>query len=619
MFVCWTLSAFAAPKPAPTRGLDVPAPTAAQVSAEGIGVGKYRAVLFSAQDYTGDSGIHDLESPNRDITEIGRVLDEQYGFEVQLVTDATESAIISGLDALKVQAGPDDAVIVYFAGHGLYDEVEKRGFWLPVDAELTNTARWVSNDDVTAKLRAIPARHVLVLIDSCFSGMFRDVDTSWPVEAADVQAAKSLAAKRSRVVISSGSNEPVSDTGRDGMSVFAYYLRDGLLSAKQPFVLPDTLFPTLRERVSQNSPQTPQQGVFHGAYHEGGQIVLLNTKAAAAAAAPPAKESASDAQLACARESKAATAPTDGSTRDAYTSLGAGGWASPAEQLAALTALPTDPKQRERLVYYACLDYRGGFISQKEYQNMSALLSGDPAAKTRLAQAALAEQRRELREVPPPAACDARADESELLVKVNALLKDGTSGAARKEDLEARKLLEAAAKTTSSATVWAAVARARLYAGAPAAEVAAAADKAAAACPAWGVPDSYRGSAWVLGKDLDAAQAGFTMATKKSPDFAFAYYNLALVELTRGRTDGGLAALERALQLDPLLGEAHWLRGRVLLARKDVAGALRSLESAADLRPNNAGVWKSLAEAYTASGDAAQAGAAKKKAESLGG
>lgn len=608
IFVLSSLVALAK-KPVDTRAIDVPPP--APVDVAKLGVTTYKAVLFSAQDYADSSGIHDLGTPNRDIAELGKVLEQQYGFQVTLVPDATEADIIGKLDALKAQSGPDDAVIVYFAGHGLYDEVEKRGFWLPTDAALDNTARWVSNDDVTAKLRAIPARHVLVIIDACFSGMFRDVNPAWPVDPRQLAAVQSLASKRSRAVISSGSNEPVSDGGRDGMSVFAYYLREGLRSARDPFVLPaESLFPELRERVSQNSPQTPQQGIFHAAYHEGGELVLVNKSAEAAPVAASTAPSASDAEAKCARES---AAMPDVSSRDAYAALGVGGWSSPAEQVQALSALPTDPK---RLLYYTCLDYERGQIGADEYARWKALLTGDAAAKQRLAQDALAAQRKETREVPPPSTCDARPDEAELLVRANGLLRDGTSGSKRPEDTRARALVEPAAKG-GSAALWATVARARLYAGATAAEVTAAADQAAKLCPTWGVPDAYRGSAWVLASDYGKATAAFQEAVKKSPDYAFAYYNLAVGELVQKQLDAALGHLDQALKLDPTLGEAYWMRGRVLAMRKDFASATVALQSAVDLRPRTEAIVRTLGDVYAAAGDAAKAAEMRTLAEEL--
>ena len=117
-----------------------PARAAAPPSGAEIGLGRYVAVLFAAQDYPGDD--LDLKTPDRDADEIGRVLKERYGFEVEVVKDATRARILDTLAALAGQVGERDAVVVYFAGHGKYDEAGKMGYWLGEDATASSGAIW---------------------------------------------------------------------------------------------------------------------------------------------------------------------------------------------------------------------------------------------------------------------------------------------------------------------------------------------------------------------------------------------------------------------------------------------------------------------------------------------
>ncbi|MEM6925745.1 MAG: caspase family protein [Myxococcota bacterium] len=587
--------------PQATRGLDV-VETRGTLPADGLGIGRYRAVLFSAQDYGPSSGIPDLATPTADINAIGSVLRDRYGFEVEIVPDATEQAIIARLDTLKRETKPEDAVVVYYAGHGLYDKSEDRGYWLPTDAVIQDTSRWVSNDDVSAKLRAIPARHVLMIIDSCFSGMFRDALR--PTTAADVGPLKALAAKRSRVVLASGGDEPVADGGRDGLSVFAYFLRQGLTEASGRFVVVDTLFPELRARVQQNAEQTPQQGIFQRAFHEGGQLVLENQSAPANTLVARTIDRAT-AERACKAQGEAG--------RDLYDSLGA---LDAAAQLQEIT--DADRRARERLAVHACVDHQMGLLTDEEYATLKGLLSGDADAEQTYVLAALKEQREVSREVAPPDRCEVRsAEEGTRLVKAQRLLKDGRSGSKRPEDQQARDLLESAANKDASALLWAAVARARLYTGASAKQVSSAADKAAKACPGWGVPDNYRATALVLSGELDEAARALDSALKQSPRYAFAHYNLGVVRLAKGDVAGGLAELDRATDIDPLLGEAHFMRGRVLAGQGRTDEAVVSLESAADLRPAQADVWKALASAYDDAGNPGAAKLARKQADAL--
>ena len=58
-------------------------------------------------------------------------------------------------------------MLVYYAGHGCNDKEADKVYWLPVDAQSDDTARWVSADDITTSIRVFPARHVLIVPDSC--------------------------------------------------------------------------------------------------------------------------------------------------------------------------------------------------------------------------------------------------------------------------------------------------------------------------------------------------------------------------------------------------------------------------------------------------------------------
>lgn len=246
-----------------------------------LGIGRYVALMIAAEDYGPGSGIPDLATPTRDVAQIGGVLEEQYGFEVRTLLNATRADIIGALDDLSRELSADDALIVYYAGHGVQRSREGRGYWVPTDADSQSSAAWVSTDDVAAKVRAMAARHVLVVADSCFSGMLlRDFVPEAEVDPGpDFREARKLSERRSRWVIASGGAEPVTDGGAEGMSVFAYFLRDSLIHAKDRYVVPDRLFPRLRQAVTASADQTPTQGRIPNSLQTDGQLVLLNRNA----------------------------------------------------------------------------------------------------------------------------------------------------------------------------------------------------------------------------------------------------------------------------------------------------------------------------------------------------
>lgn len=242
------------------------------------GIVGYRALLFGAEDYGPGSGVHDLKTPNTDIARIGTVLREKFGFETKLYPDATRHDIIAALDEASEELGENDALIIYYAGHGVEVESEVRGYWLPVDADTSNSANWVSHDDVHKKVKSMRARHVLLISDSCFSGMFKDVLALQTAHQPESFATMlSLAMKPSRQVILSGSNEPVPDVGPDGMSRFAYEFVKLLQDSGQRYLIPDALFLELRERVMAATNTTPVSSRLTGSSRDrGGQLVMVN-------------------------------------------------------------------------------------------------------------------------------------------------------------------------------------------------------------------------------------------------------------------------------------------------------------------------------------------------------
>ena len=107
----------------------------------------------------------------------------------------------------------------------------------PVDGERRNRSKWVSVVEVTDQINALPARQVLVVADSCFSGTM--ARSSLPAADADLapalkwDALRTMARQRARVVLSSGGVEPVVDGGAGANSLFS---GEKLLTSPNPGV-----------------------------------------------------------------------------------------------------------------------------------------------------------------------------------------------------------------------------------------------------------------------------------------------------------------------------------------------------------------------------------------------
>lgn len=208
-----------------------------------------------------------LETAVNDIRAIAEVLSHGFGFTVISIEDATRQELLSALSDYRQKLTADDDFILYYAGHGVVDEQTGRGYWLPVDAQLENPANWVSSVEISDVLFSMKARHALVVADSCFSSSL--LQEPAPLNA----SASSRRLPRSRTLITSGSLEPVLDSGFGDHSVFAKALLEALNGADRR-VTTSHLFERVRRDVIANADQTPQYGFLPGAGHTGGEFPL---------------------------------------------------------------------------------------------------------------------------------------------------------------------------------------------------------------------------------------------------------------------------------------------------------------------------------------------------------
>jgi hypothetical protein len=191
-------------------------------AAPGLNLGNYYALLIGNQKY---QQLRQLNSPEYDVQAIGTLLKDRYGFNVTTLVNATRYQILTELNKLMETLTERDNLLIYYAGHGEIDEATQVAFWLPVDADPKNDSNWISSDDLTRKIGPMRAKHVLVVADSCYSGVLTRSSISQPKQGATEEERnewlKTVAGKKSRHLLSSGGNAPVMDGGGGKHSVFA--------------------------------------------------------------------------------------------------------------------------------------------------------------------------------------------------------------------------------------------------------------------------------------------------------------------------------------------------------------------------------------------------------------
>ncbi|MDX1908080.1 MAG: SUMF1/EgtB/PvdO family nonheme iron enzyme [Bacteroidia bacterium] len=204
-------------------------------------------------DRYADPAITPLRNTVKDIQDISEVLQEHYQFEAgdcHLLTneDASREGIMSGLEAFIEKVKPGDNCIILYSGHGWYDESKNQGFWIPSDSKKGIKASYVRNVEILDELRHLKAHHLLLVVDSCFSGtLFKDTDSPHT----DTRKLDALA---SRWVLTSGLSERVSDGEPRQNSPFAAALLSTLRSHQEPYIR----LSQLAEKVRSLPKQTPQ-------------------------------------------------------------------------------------------------------------------------------------------------------------------------------------------------------------------------------------------------------------------------------------------------------------------------------------------------------------------------
>jgi hypothetical protein len=254
-------------------------------------VGSNYALLIGNDRYKSQKW-PDLKTAVKDTSALSDVLQLHYGFRpenVLLLTNGKRREILKGFAQLAGMAGPHDSVLIYYAGHGEFDE-NRRGWWVPVGAE--ENFDYISNDEIINRVRSIKARHKLLISDSCFSGNLLTRSKS-PLrglkKVAKLKIEETVGGyikEKSMLVsvqgISSGGNEPVSDGGPKwgGHSIFAYHIIAQLKANQRKYLSASILGNLLTEYVTQDTAflgesQTPMVQSLKKQGHQGGEFFFI--------------------------------------------------------------------------------------------------------------------------------------------------------------------------------------------------------------------------------------------------------------------------------------------------------------------------------------------------------
>lgn len=253
-----------------------------------IGINKYSP--WPGLEYA----VNDAESVRNKLKKMG------YDKIIELYNrQATRAAILRVLgDNLPTMLGPNDSLLVYFAGHGQTEPLadgQEEGYIIPVDGTLDNyRGTAISMTYIHSMLLKYKAKHILFAFDSCYSGLgLKRGGGQKPVDA----FVKNMSQKKVRQILTAGGKDEQAAEDK-GHGVFTKAFLDALEIHniginKDGYTLASDLGQFVRKQVGDRTQfkQTPMFGWLDG---EGDFIFDLNQSSDVAFVVDDSKSSDSD-------------------------------------------------------------------------------------------------------------------------------------------------------------------------------------------------------------------------------------------------------------------------------------------------------------------------------------
>jgi hypothetical protein len=130
------------------------------------------ALIFATDQYDNWS---DLVNPVFDSRTIANELKTVYGYEVEMVENATQDLVLSKLrEYAERKYKPLDQVFIFFAGHGTYDQTFGEGFVVTRESKVDDLGKttYLSHNRLRSIVNNIPCEHIFLAMDVCFGGTF---------------------------------------------------------------------------------------------------------------------------------------------------------------------------------------------------------------------------------------------------------------------------------------------------------------------------------------------------------------------------------------------------------------------------------------------------------------
>lgn len=195
------------------------------------------ALVFATDDY---DNWPDLVNPVYDSRTISEELKNRYGFKVDMVQNPTQDEILKKLrEYAEKKYKPLDQLLIFFAGHGSYDQTFGEGFVVTKESLANDEGKtsYLSHNRLRSIINNIPSEHIFLVMDVCFGGTFdealasaRGLDDDVYKEQDQNQWISRKLTMKTRRYLTSGGKTYVSDGIAGQHSPFARKFLDALQS-----------------------------------------------------------------------------------------------------------------------------------------------------------------------------------------------------------------------------------------------------------------------------------------------------------------------------------------------------------------------------------------------------
>jgi len=219
-----------------------------------------------------------LSNAVRDARDVVSILTEKYLFTPdETITiyneEATRDNIYSELKKLIPKLTSNDNLLIYYSGHGHYDDLLNEGYWVPYNAKKSES-QYVSNGDLMRVLGVMENQHTFLVVDACFSGSLFANKSRGFVKSSEgfIQKAEQY---KSRWALASGRLETVSDGAYGSNSPFALRFMEFLNeNADQNHFPVSELVQYVKVNVANDVRQAPLGNPLKSLGDEGGEFIF---------------------------------------------------------------------------------------------------------------------------------------------------------------------------------------------------------------------------------------------------------------------------------------------------------------------------------------------------------